>query len=70
MQDTIHRLYDAYGPERLFWGTDITRLKNCTWRQAITMFTEELPWLTEKDKILIMGEAFSRWFNWAPSPTK
>jgi predicted TIM-barrel fold metal-dependent hydrolase len=70
LHDRIHRLYDAYGPERLFWGTDITRLDNCTWRQAVTMFTEELPWLSENDKILIMGEAFSRWFNWAPSLAK
>src|SRR5258708_5446887 len=67
MHDRIHRLYDAYGPERLFWGTDITRLSNCTWRQAVTMFTEELPWLSENDKTLIMGEAFCRWFNWRPS---
>jgi predicted TIM-barrel fold metal-dependent hydrolase len=65
MHDTIHALYDAYGPERLFWGTDITRLK-CTWREALTMFTEELPWLPEADKALIMGESFSRWFNWSP----
>jgi predicted TIM-barrel fold metal-dependent hydrolase len=70
MQDTIHRLYDAYGPERLFWGTDITRLSNCTWRQAVTMFTEELPWLSENDKTLIMGEALARWFNWWPSPAE
>ena len=21
---------------------------------------------SEKDKVLIMGEAFARWFNWAP----
>src|SRR6202022_492185 len=68
MHDRIHRLYDAYGPERLFWGTDITRLSNCTWRQAVTMFTEELPWLSENDKTLIMGEALCRWFNWWPSP--
>ena len=67
MHDRIHGLYDAYGPERLFWGTDITRLSNCTWRQAVTMFTEELPWLSENDKTLIMGEALSRWFNWWPS---
>ena len=67
MHDRIHRLYDAYGPERLFWGTDITRLDNCTWRQAVTMFTEELSWLSENDKTLIMGEAFCRWFNWWPS---
>jgi predicted TIM-barrel fold metal-dependent hydrolase len=70
LHDTIHRLYDAYGPERLFWGTDITRLSNCTWRQAVTMFTEELPWLSENDKTLIMGEALSRWFNWWPSPAE
>jgi predicted TIM-barrel fold metal-dependent hydrolase len=67
MHDRIHSLYDAYGPERLFWGTDITRLDNCTWRQAVTMFTEELPWLSETDKTLIMGEALCRWFNWRPS---
>jgi predicted TIM-barrel fold metal-dependent hydrolase len=67
MHDTIHRLHDAYGPERLFWGTDITRLNNCTWRQAVTMFTEELPWLSESDKTLIMGEALCRWFNWWPT---
>ena len=67
MHDTIHRLYDAFGPDRLFWGSDITRLK-CTWRQCVTMFTEELPWLSDADKSLIMGEAFARWFNWRPSP--
>ena len=67
LHDRIRRLYDAYGPERLFWGTDITRLSNCTWRQAVTMFTEELPWLSEDDKTLIMGEALCRWFNWWPS---
>jgi len=67
LHDRIHRLYDAYGPERLFWGTDITRLRNCTWRQAVTMFTEELPWLSQNDKTLIMGEALCRWFNWWPS---
>jgi predicted TIM-barrel fold metal-dependent hydrolase len=70
LHDRIHRLYDAYGPERLFWGTDITRLSNCTWRQAVTMFTEELPWLSENDKTLIMGEALSRCFNWRPSPAE
>ncbi|MCU1683953.1 MAG: amidohydrolase 2 [Amycolatopsis sp.] len=67
MHDTIRLLYDAYGPERLFWGTDITRLDNCTWRQAVTMFTEELPWLSDTDKTLIMGEALCRWFSWWPS---
>jgi hypothetical protein len=26
-----------------------------------------LPWLSETDKTLIMGEAFCRLFNWWPS---
>ena len=43
----LRQIYDAFGPERMFWGTDITRMP-CSWRQCVTMFTEELPWLTER----------------------
>ena len=59
----IKRVYDAFGPERMFWGTDFTRLP-CTYRQAITLFTEELPWLTTSDKEWIMGKALCRWLDW------
>ena len=59
----IRKLYDAFGPERMFWGTDITRMPT-TWRQCVTMFTEELPWLTAKDKELIMGRALCNWIGW------
>jgi predicted TIM-barrel fold metal-dependent hydrolase len=62
----IRELYDAFGPERLFWGSDITRLK-CSWRQCVTMFTEEMPFLTQSDKKSIMGEAFCLWHGWRPS---
>lgn len=59
----IRRLYDAFGPERMFWGTDITRLRD-TWRQCVTLFTEELSWLSVKDEELIMGGALCRWLGW------
>lgn len=59
----IRKLYDAFGPERMFWGTDITRMPT-SWRQCVTMFTEELPWLSAKDKELIMGRALCRWLGW------
>ena len=59
----IRKLYDAFGPERMFWGTDITRMP-CSWRQCVTMFTEELPWLSAKDKELIMGRAVCNWLGW------
>src|SRR5947199_300747 len=59
----VRKLYDAYGPERRFWGTDITRMP-CSWKQCVTMFTEELPWLSAKDKELIMGRAVCNWIGW------
>jgi predicted TIM-barrel fold metal-dependent hydrolase len=59
----IRKLYDAFGPERMFWGTDITRMPT-SWKQCVTMFTEELPWLSAKDKELIMGRALCTWLGW------
>lgn len=61
--EPLHKVYDAFGPRRLFWGTDITRMP-CSWRQCVTMFTEELPWLSNEDKELIMGRAFCEWVGW------
>ena len=51
------------GPRRMFWGTDITRMP-CSWRQCVTHFAEELPWLPEPDKELIMGRAICDWIGW------
>jgi predicted TIM-barrel fold metal-dependent hydrolase len=59
----LRAVYDAFGPERMFWGTDITRMP-CSWRQCVTLFTEELKWLTPADKELIMGRALCRWIGW------
>src|SRR5262249_6771414 len=56
MHTYLRQIYDAFGPTRMFWGTDITKMP-CSWRQCVTMFTEELPWLPERDKELIMGQA-------------
>ena len=28
------------------------------------MFTEELPWLSEQDQELIMGQAVCAWWGW------
>jgi predicted TIM-barrel fold metal-dependent hydrolase len=63
MQTFVHQIYDAFGPQRMFWGTDITKMP-CSWRQCVTMFTEELPWLSESDKVLVMGQAVCDWWGW------
>jgi predicted TIM-barrel fold metal-dependent hydrolase len=59
----LRQIYDAFGPARMFWGTDITRMP-CSWRQCVTLFTEELPWLTGRDRELVMGRAVCDWLDW------
>jgi predicted TIM-barrel fold metal-dependent hydrolase len=59
----IRQIFDAFGPQRCFWGTDITRMP-CSYRQCVTMFTEELPWLQGRDLDLVMGEAICDWLGW------
>jgi predicted TIM-barrel fold metal-dependent hydrolase len=59
----VRRVRDAFGARRMFWGTDLSRLP-CSYRQAITMFTEEMPWLTEDDKAWIMGRGLCEWLGW------
>ena len=63
MQTYVRQIFDAFGPQRTFWGTDITKMP-CSWRECITMFTEELPWLSEDDKRLVMGDAVCAWWGW------
>jgi len=59
----IRRIVDAFGPRRVFWGTDLSQLP-CPYRQAVTLFTEELDYLSDTDKEWIMGRAIAEWLNW------
>jgi len=63
MHPYLRQIYDAFGPDRMFWGTDITKMP-CSWRQCVEMFTEGLPWLSDQDKRLVMGEAICAWWGW------
>jgi predicted TIM-barrel fold metal-dependent hydrolase len=59
----IRQVHDAFGPQRMFWGSDLTRLP-CRYQNAISLFTEELPWLSSRDKEWIMGRALCEWLGW------
>ena len=59
----IRQVFDAFGPKRLFWGSDLSRLP-CTYRQGVTMFSEEIPWLSPEDKAWIMGRGVCEWLGW------
>jgi len=65
----LRQIYDGFGPHRMFWGTVISAMP-CSWRQCVTMFTEELSWLGERDKPLVMGEALCAWWGWKRDRTE
>ena len=65
IHDKLKRIFDAFGPTRMFWGTDLTRMP-CSYRQCVTMFTEELPWLSGGAQELVMGRAVRDWLGWTP----
>ena len=62
----LQRVFEAYGPQRSYWGTDITNsFAKATYRQRITHFTEELPFLSETDKDWVMGRAILARLHWS-----
>ena len=62
----IQRLFEAYGPQRCYWGTDVTNsLARATYHQRVTQFTEELTFLSEEDEDWIMGRAIVERLKWA-----
>ena len=63
MQDYLKQIFEAFGPTRMFWGTDISKMP-CNWSQCVTQFTEELDWLRGDDLTLVMGQAICDWWGW------
>ena len=62
----IRRLFDAFGPRRSYWGTDLTNSYNkASYKQRVTHFTEELSFLSEGDKDWVMGRAILARLKWA-----
>ena len=59
----LRRVYDAFGPKRMFWGSDLSRLRG-SYRECVTMFTEDMPWLSGDDLEWIMGWGVCEWLGW------
>jgi len=59
----LERIFAGFGPERMFWGTDFTRM-HIPLNECIEMFTKHLPWLSGGDLEDVMGRSICRWLNW------
>jgi L-fuconolactonase len=63
LDEHLRRVVDAFGPRRVFWGSDLTRLP-CTYTQARTHFTDELGFLGAGELEWIMGRGIAEWLGW------
>jgi L-fuconolactonase len=65
LHDPLRRVFDAFGPDRIFWASDLTRM-DCTYGEVAALVAEGLPWLDAQERRLILGEAVCRWLGWSP----
>lgn len=59
----LRRLYDAYGAERTFWGSDLSRLPGC-YGELVDVFANRLSWLRGTERDRVMGKALLDWIDW------
>lgn len=67
----LKRIIDTFGPRRCFWGTDLSgilRSTKCTYAQAVTMFTEEMDFLSREDLEWVMGRGLAECLPWPVAP--
>ncbi|MGH7777065.1 MAG: amidohydrolase family protein [Candidatus Dormibacterales bacterium] len=64
LREPLLRLLEAFGPRRVFWGTDLTRLP-CTYLEA-RLFAEELGVVSGPGRDWLYGRAISEWLGWEP----
>ncbi|MEO8541445.1 MAG: amidohydrolase family protein [bacterium] len=63
MHPHLEQLFQAFGPKRMFWGTDLTRMP-CTYYECIHLFTDHLAWLKGEDLEWVMGKGVCEWLGW------
>jgi predicted TIM-barrel fold metal-dependent hydrolase len=63
----VQQLVRAFGAERCFWGTDLSRMLGkygVDYKQGVALVTEHMPFLSEREKALILGEGLCSWLRW------
>ena len=61
--DYLQQVFDAFGPQRMFWGSDFTRLE-VSYRSAVRQFVEDINWLSNSDVEWVMGRGICNWLGW------
>jgi L-fuconolactonase len=60
-QEQVKRLHQAFGPQRLMWGTDWpVSERHSTYTQALTSVRDEMKFLNEEDKSWMLSKSIER----------
>jgi L-fuconolactonase len=64
---SVHRhvraVVTAFGADRVFWGSDLSRLP-CPYAEVVDLFRRELD-LTADERASVLGLSVARWVGWA-----
>ncbi|MFI7122079.1 amidohydrolase family protein [Amycolatopsis sp. NPDC049868] len=63
LHEPMRRVFDAFGPARMFWGSDWTRLP-CPYQDNVRFFTDALDFLSGDDLRQVMGQSLLEWVGW------
>ncbi len=59
----IRRIFDGFGPRRMLWGADLSRLRG-SYRDCLAQFQEGLDFLSADDKEWILGKSLAEVLKW------
>ena len=66
--DLVRRVFDAFGPTRLMWGTDTPMSQDpAALPEALRLIDLALPDASPEDRAEIMGGTAARLFGWKPA---
>jgi L-fuconolactonase len=63
ISEAVYRLVDAFGPDRVFFGSDLSRLP-VPYAELVDVFVNHLPRLSDAERSLVLGGALTTWLDW------
>lgn len=67
LSEPLERVLEAFGPLRVFWGSDFSRMP-CSYGECVEHLTEGCGWLEKPARHAVMGGSLCAWLGWSVTP--
>jgi predicted TIM-barrel fold metal-dependent hydrolase len=66
LDDVVKQVLGAFGPKRLLWGTDLTRIRDqkVSYREIVDHFREGMTFLNAEEREWMLGKGLEQALNW------